>query len=138
MVERLIPILAAIIAPLAGVALQASRRTRLRHRTSELLRLADEIQAHDEAAATALRRVAGETAQELARRDQKWLRRKVEPVLVLSVAFLCSPGIAAIYFSIQWEHGLDWLAAVVGGLWVLAWIAGGVAQVSSAAAESTS
>ena len=59
-------------------------------------------------------------------------------MLVLSVAFLCSPGIAAIYFAVQSDHGLDWLVAVVGGLWVLAWIAGGVAQVSSAAAESTS
>jgi hypothetical protein len=132
--ERGLSILAALMVPMFGLLLQASRRNRLQHRVGELLRLAEQVRPHDQGAAVELERVAAEAARVLARRDQRWLRRTLNPDAIVGTAMLSAPGIVAVVLA--WGS-TTWLV-VVGAVWTLLCVVAGFKEAMTERREDES
>jgi hypothetical protein len=138
MVEKVLSVVAGILVPVIGLLIRASRRNRLRQRISEYLALSEELSGHDSGAATGFKRLASEAAQVLILREQRWLRRKVDPAAVLTIVFLCVPSGVAIALAWDWDSSWKWPTIVAAGVWAVLWIAVGLTQLFKEAGDDAS
>lgn len=65
----------------------------------------------------------------MVRRDQRWLRRKVDLSAVASVLFLAAPGVAGVIVCWDWDNAWKWPVIVVCVAWVTLIAVGGGTQL---------
>ena len=110
-------LVAAVVAPLFGARIRASRRARLAARTRALHKLADDIEAHDQTGADGLRALAAQMIQQVVELERQSLRRRFDwtaPFVYL--LFLLPAGLASFF---AWTHGgwWTWPILLISGLW---------------------
>jgi hypothetical protein len=129
MVERALALLAALAAPLLGVLLRSSRRTRLRHRIDEYLALAEQVAAHEPETADRLRALAREAIDELIRRDRRWLHQRFDPAAAFAAVLGVLPAVAIFVWALGWDSGWKWPVLALAAIWTALWGGVGISQV---------
>jgi hypothetical protein len=129
MLEKALSVLAAVGIPALGLILRASRGNRLRQRMKEYLGLAEEIADHDSKAAAEFRRLASEAAHLLVLKEERWIRRKIDPSAVFAILFLTLPAAGVAVWAWTWDSGWRWSTVVVATIWTLLWGGIGITQI---------
>jgi hypothetical protein len=127
--EKLIPLIGALVSPLIATALSGSRRNRLRKRVDDLLVLADKVRGHDAARAAELERLAGEAVDEIVKADRRSLRRRFDGSTAAAVVVMLVPGALGLVFASRWDSAWKWPALVASVLWILLTVVGGGPQM---------
>jgi hypothetical protein len=127
--EKALSAVAAVAIPALGFALQASRRNRLRQRIAEYLQLADQVETHDAETATAFRRLASEAAHLLVTRDQRWMRRRIEPAAIVAILLLVIPAVVGGILALSWDSPWKWPAFLAATIWAVVWTGVGLTQI---------
>lgn len=127
--EKLIPLIGALVSPLIATALSGSRRNRLRKRVDDLLLLADKVRGYDAARAVELERLAGEAVDEIVKADRRSLRRRFDGSTAAAVIVMLIPGVLGLVFASRWDSGWRWPALVASGLWIVFTVVGGGPQI---------
>jgi hypothetical protein len=127
----------AVIVPVVGLALRASRRSRLLKRVEEYRNLAEQLRATDQATATELDALQRETVHALVRMDKRTLHRRVDPSAVLALLFLLAPAAAGFVLALGWDSAWKWPALIFAGLWFVVWLGVGLTQLWKEGEEET-
>ena len=107
MVGALISAAAVVLAPLLGSAFRASRRNRLVGRVRTFITLADDVEAHDPASATALRQLASKGVEQFIALERVALDRRFDPAAPFAFAIVLSPAAIASYFRMDASRMVD-------------------------------
>jgi hypothetical protein len=126
--QALASIIAAVVAPVIGAAVRASRRSRLVARIRMLHALAAEIEPHDQAGADALRALAAQRVQQFTEIEQQALRRRFDPAAPFAFAVFILPAGLGSFFA--WKYGgwWTWPVLFVSALWTAIVIAAAWSQ----------
>jgi hypothetical protein len=135
MIERVLSAIGALAVPLLGLMVQASRRNRLQRRIDEHLRLAERVKPLDPSGARELESLASEALGVLIRREQRWLRRKLDPSAIVALIFFIAPGGAGFVLALEWHSDWRWPAIVASALWTVVWLIVGATQLMTEASD---
>ena len=93
------------------------------------LQLANDLQERDPDSATLIRDLVGETVEDLVALERKALRRRFEPMSLVTVLILTVPSIAVLIWATTWDEWWRWIVIVFAALWTLVWGGVGVTQL---------
>ena len=117
MLAALTTLAAAVLGPLFGSALGATRRNRLVRRIRTYIALADQLEPHDAESAGVLREIASIRAGRLIALEHASLTRRVDPAALFAFAlFILSAAIAA-YFAWTRSGWWTWPVLLISGAW---------------------
>jgi hypothetical protein len=95
------------------------------------------MEPQDPEAAAGFTRLASECAHLLIVRDQRALRRKIDPAAVVALLFLTVPAIVVFVLTFTWTTSWRWPVMVFCAVWTLVWGGVGLTQLWAERSDET-
>lgn len=127
--DKVVSTVLAVIVPVIGLGLRASRRNRLMKRIEEYRGLAEHVRARDERTAGELDAVLNEMIKALIRMDRRAMRRRLDPAAVIALLFLTLPAAVGFVLALGWDRDWKWPVLVFTAVWFVVWLATGLTQL---------
>jgi hypothetical protein len=118
MLEKVIPLIATLAAPVLGLLVRASRRNRLRNQIRGYAQLSEELERQDGDSAALVRDLMAETVPIFVAAERAALHRRLDPGAVFAVLLFIAPGVAAVGWVWTRDEWWKWPIIAISVLWV--------------------
>lgn len=127
--ERILPSLLAFALSALGLALRASRRSRMLNRIRAYSQLADDLQQDDPERAALVRDLAKKAVDRFVDAERVSLDRRLDPSAVAAALLLVVPGVAVFAWAWTADEWWKWPLILFSGVWAVLWALAGSTQL---------